>query len=114
VPLSKQLDYDVFLVNGEAIASIPPIALAPGERVRLRLINAGNMLHTVRGRGRGFKVVATDGNPVPPGLTLRTEAVRLGPSERVDLELYATDPGGWQFESDIEHHMASGVITALR
>ncbi len=114
VPLSKQLDYDLFLVNGKATASLPPVAVAPGERVRLRLINAGNLIHTIYGRGRPLKVVATDGNPVPPGLVLPDDAATLGPSERVDLELNGTDSGGWTFEPDIEHLMASGMAAGLR
>jgi FtsP/CotA-like multicopper oxidase with cupredoxin domain len=114
VPLSKQLDYDLFLVNGKATASLPPIAVAAGERVRLRLINAGNLIHTIRGRGRPIKVVATDGNPVPPGLALPDAAATLGPSERVDLELLGSDPGPWTFESDVEHQMASGMTAGLR
>ena len=114
VPLSKQLDYDLFLVNGKATEALPPIAVASGQRVRLRLINAGNLIHTVRGRGRPIKVVATDGNPVPPGVALPDEAATLGPSERVDLELLGGDSGGWTFEADVEHQMASGMTAGLR
>jgi len=58
--------------------------------------------------------VATDGNPVPPGVALPDEAATLGPSERVDLELLGGDSGGWTFEADVEHQMASGMTAGLR
>jgi FtsP/CotA-like multicopper oxidase with cupredoxin domain/plastocyanin len=114
IPLSKQLDYDLFLLNGKAHEAIPPIEVRSGERVRLRLINAGNLLHTMHSHGHSFKVVATDGNPVPAGLELTKDSVTLGPSERVDVELYASNPGVWLFHCHMEHHMANGMMTTLR
>ena len=114
VPLSKQLDYDLFLLNGKAHEAIPPIEVRSGERVRLRLINAGNLIHTMHSHGHSFRIVATDGNPVPAGLQLTKDSVTLGPSERVDVELHATNPGVWMFHCHMEHHMANGMMTTLR
>ena len=82
VPLSKQLDYDLFLVNGKATEALPPIAVASGQRVRLRLINAGNLIHTVRGRaphqggGDGRQPGAAGGRPA--GRRRRRSAPRSG------------------------------------
>ena len=114
VPLSKQLDYDLFLLNGKAHEAIPPLEVRSGERVRLRLLNAGNLIHTMHSHGHSFKIVATDGNPVPAGLQLTKDSVTLGPSERVDVELHATNPGVWMFHCHMEHHMANGMMTTLR
>ena len=114
VPLSKQLDYDLFLLNGKAHEAIPPLEVRSGERVRLRLLNAGNLLHTMHSHGHSFRIVATDGNPVPAGLQLTKDSVTLGPSERVDVELHATNPGVWMFHCHMEHHMANGMMTTLR
>ena len=114
LPLSKQLDYDLFLLNGKAHEAIPPLEVRSGERVRLRLLNAGNLLHTMHSHGHSFRIVATDGNPVPAGLQLTKDSVTLGPSERVDVELHATNPGVWMFHCHMEHHMANGMMTTLR
>jgi FtsP/CotA-like multicopper oxidase with cupredoxin domain len=114
VPLARQLDYDLFLLNGKAHEAIPPIVVRQGERVRLRLINAGNLIHTMHSHGHSFKVVATDGVPVPAGLALTKDSVTLGPSDRVDVELHATNPGVWMFHCHMEHHMANGMMTSLR
>lgn len=113
-PHAKSLDYDLFLMNGKAHDSIPPVAVRPGERVRIRLINAGSLVHTVHSHGHSFKIVATDGNVVPPAAQLTKDSVSLGPSERVDLELHATNPGIWMFHCHMEHHMANCMMTTIR
>ncbi|MGH2350159.1 MAG: multicopper oxidase domain-containing protein [Chloroflexota bacterium] len=113
-PHAKQLDYDLFLMNGKAHESIPPLAVQQGERVRVRLINAGNLVHTIHTHGHSFKLIATDGNPVPPAAQLTKDSVTLGPSERVDLELVATNPGVWMFHCHMEQHMANGMMTTIR
>ena len=113
-PHSKQLDFDLFLMNGKAHDSIPPIMLKQGERIRVRLINAGSLVHTIHPHGHSFKIVATDGNPVPPLAQLTKDSVTLGPSERVDLEIEAKNPGVWAFHCHMEHHMANGMMTTIR
>ena len=62
-----ELGTDLFLMNGHAHESIPPIKLAEGERVLVRLINAGNLPHAIHTHGHSFKIVATDGNDVRRG-----------------------------------------------
>jgi plastocyanin len=113
-PHAKQLDFDLFLMNGKAHDSIPPLQLKQGERVRIRLTNAGQLVHTIHSHGHSFKIVATDGNLVPAAAQLTKDSVTLGPSERVDLELRAVNPGIWMFHCHMEHHMANGMMTTIR
>ncbi len=58
---------DYFLMNGKMNDAIPPIVVTEGDKVRIRLINAGNVPHPFHIHGHSFKIVATDGNPVPEG-----------------------------------------------
>jgi plastocyanin len=113
-PHAKQLDFDLFLMNGHAHEDIPPVVVNTGERVRIRLINAGSLMHTIHSHGHSFKIVATDGNPVPPAAQLTKDSVTIGPSERVDIELLATNPGVWMFHCHMEHHMANGMMTTIQ
>jgi FtsP/CotA-like multicopper oxidase with cupredoxin domain len=113
-PHAKALDFDFFLINGKAHDAIPPIQLKQGERVRVRLINAGALVHTIHPHGHSFKIVATDGNFVPVANQLVKDSVTLGPSERVDIELSATNPGIWMFHCHMAHHAANGMMTTLR
>ncbi|MDQ3411320.1 MAG: multicopper oxidase domain-containing protein [Chloroflexota bacterium] len=108
------LGTDLFLINGHAHESIPPIALAEGERVLIRLMNAGNLPHAVHSHGHSFKIVATDGNPVPSGTELTKDTVLIGPGERYDLELEATNPGIWMFHCHMENHADNGMMTLIQ
>lgn len=108
-----ELGTDLFLINGRAHESIPPITLAEGERVLIRLTNAGNLPHAVHSHGHSFKIVATDGNAVPAAAQLTKDTVLIGPGERYDLELEADNPGIWMFHCHMENHAANGMMTLI-
>ena len=75
--------YVTTTVNGRTGAAILPIATTPGEAVRLRLINAGNQIHYVE-FPLPVTIAALDGHELVGG-PLITDAIPLGPAERVDL-----------------------------
>jgi plastocyanin len=109
-----ELGADMFLVNGHAHGGIAPVVVKEGERVLLRMINAGHMAHPIHLHGHSFKIVATDGNPIPEGMEWTKDTVLIGPAERYDLEFTANNPGVWMFHCHIEHHMANGMMTVLQ
>jgi plastocyanin len=109
-----ELGTDLFLMNGHAHESIPPIRLAEGERVLVRLINAGNLPHAIHTHGHSFKIVATDGNDVPDGMALLKDTVLIGPGERYDLELDGNNPGVWMFHCHMENHAANGMMSLIQ
>lgn len=85
--------YDLFLMNGTAADAIEPMRVSVGQRIRLRLVNAGNLVHSMHLNGQAFTIVATDGNLVPPAARLLKDTVLIGPGERYDLEVLATYDG---------------------
>ncbi len=107
------LHYDLFLMNGKAGSAIPPLRLKAGERVRVRLINVGSLPHSMHTHGHIFKVVATDGNPVPPAAQLRKDTILIGPGERYDLELAGYNPGVWMFHCHMPNHGENGMMTTI-
>ncbi len=107
------LHYDLFLMNGKAGSAIPPIALKAGERVRVRLINVGSLPHAMHTHGHIFKIIATDGNPVPPAAQWRKDTILIGPGERYDLELTGYNPGVWLFHCHMPNHGANGMMTTI-
>jgi FtsP/CotA-like multicopper oxidase with cupredoxin domain/plastocyanin len=109
-----ELGTDLFLMNGHAHESISPIRLAEGERVLVRLINAGNLPHAIHTHGHSFKIVATDGNDVPEGMALLKDTVLIGPGERYDLELDGNNPGVWMFHCHMENHAANGMMSLVQ
>ena len=108
-----ELGSDHFLVNGKMHGAIPPLYVNEGERVLIRLIHAGHLPHPIHTHGHSFKIVATDGNPVPEAARWTKDTVLIGPAERYDLEFTADNPGVWMLHCHIEHHMANGMMTTI-
>jgi plastocyanin len=63
--------------------------------------------------GQSFRIIATDGNPVPPGFQLVKDTVSIAPGERYDLAVDGTNPGVWMFHCHINNHAANGMTTTL-
>jgi FtsP/CotA-like multicopper oxidase with cupredoxin domain len=108
-----ELGADLFLMNGHIHEAINPIKVKEGDRVLIRLMNMGAMPHPIHIHGHSFKIVATDGNPVPPDAQLTKDTVLVAPGERYDLELIANNPGVWMVHCHIENHAANGMMTLL-
>lgn len=76
------VDYGLFLSNGRPPDDPEEVAMEPGERVRLRMINAASdTAFRVAVGGAQLEVTHTDGRPVLP---VDTDAVLLGMGERYD------------------------------
>jgi len=108
-----ELGTDLFLLNGHTHEAIPPVKVAKGDRVLIRLINMGSLGHPIHLHGHLFKIVATDGNPVPPAAQLTKDTVWIAPGERYDIELVADNPGVWMIHCHIENHAANGMMTLI-
>lgn len=108
-----ELGTDLFLMNGHAHDAIDPLTIAEGEHVLVRLMNIGNVPHPIHTHGHSFKIVATDGNPVPEAAQLTKDTVLIGPGERYDIELVGDNPGIWMFHCHIESHAANGMMTEI-
>jgi FtsP/CotA-like multicopper oxidase with cupredoxin domain len=108
-----ELGSDYFLMNGRMHGAVPPIVVKTGERVLIRLLNAGSLPHAFHTHGHSFTIVATDGNPVPAGARWTKDTLLIGPSERYDLALVADNPGVWMVHCHMEHHMANGMMTLI-
>lgn len=91
-----------YIVNGQSAPSIPPLELKRGERVRLRVINAGQEAVPLHLTGHRFSVSGINGgDPLEPHVLRDT--ISVGPSERVDLEFVADNPGVWSLASELMH-----------
>ena len=89
---------DRFTVNGKAYPHAAPLIVRQGERVRLRLINAGTTATQVFAlAGHPLIVTHTDGNPL--SVPVPVDAVPLGVGERADVEFQASSPGRWKLGS---------------
>ncbi len=85
--------YDGLIVNGRGDRSATELRVRRGDRLRLRLINAGSSLPLlIQVAGHEMQVTHADGQPIDPG---KTRAVTLGMGERWDVLIEAQNPGLW-------------------
>ena len=92
---------DYFLINGKANpdpSSDPKTAVTArkNQTVLVRLINAGYLVAVVSLGGLPFKVVASDGRPLPS--TVTTTSQIIAPGERYDLLVTFSSTGNWLAE----------------
>lgn len=109
MPMSG-MEPNYFTLNGKAFPSTETINVKVGQRVRLRLIGIGQFIHPMHLHGFPFKVVATDGHPVPEGAQLTKDTVSVAPGERYDIEFTAAEPGQWMLHCHILHHTTNDNV----
>ncbi|MBA2875203.1 multicopper oxidase family protein [Thermaerobacillus caldiproteolyticus] len=90
--------YDIFTINGKSGDLVEPLKVKQGERVKLRLINAGYMTHKLHLHGHQFQVTAIDGQPIKDPKLIKDELLAIAPGERYDIEFTANHPGTWYLE----------------
>jgi FtsP/CotA-like multicopper oxidase with cupredoxin domain len=100
--------YDAFTINGRAFPLTEPVYVKTGEQVRIRFINAGYQPHYLHTHSHKFRVVARDGAYVDEPQLIDT--VHIGAAQRVDIILYADNPGIWPFHCHRLNHVANDHI----
>jgi len=98
------MDYNYFTINGKAYPAIPPWVLNEGDRVRVRIVNMSNLAHPMHLHGHDFKVIAKDGEPVPPANQQWMNTLNVSPGETYDLAFISDNPGVWVFHCHELHH----------
>ena len=86
--------YDAFLINGRRTSRLDA---KPGERIRLRVINAAASTYFyLRWAGGPVTIVAADGQPVKP---VPLDRVLMAIAETYDLIVTVPRSGAWEFRT---------------
>ncbi|WP_336788298.1 multicopper oxidase family protein [Paenibacillus sp. MMO-177] len=101
--------YDLFTINGKSGSLVDQLQVKEGDKVRIRLINAGYLSHQIHLHGHEFKVIATDGQPINNPSVLKDNVINIAPGERYDIEFVANNPGQWLIEDHSDNKAASGM-----
>jgi FtsP/CotA-like multicopper oxidase with cupredoxin domain len=101
-------EYNWFTINGKSFPATDNMVVNQGERVRVRIINAGYQSHPMHLHGKRMTVMAKDGAPLPA--PYQADTVLVGSGERYDFELVADDPGDWMFHCHILHHVTNDAV----
>jgi FtsP/CotA-like multicopper oxidase with cupredoxin domain len=125
---SKKLKYDVeytlvlndgalgFTLNGKSFPATQPLTAKVGQRVLIRYMNEGTMIHPMHLHGFPQQVVAKDGYPLPAPYLCDT--LNIAPGDRWDVIVEPDEAGAWAFHCHILPHAETqmgmfGMVTAL-
>jgi len=105
-----------FTINGKAFPATQPILAKKGDRIRIRYMNEGLMIHPMHLHGMYQQVIAKDGARLPAPYLVDT--LNVAPGERYDVLVDCLEPGAWAFHCHILTHAESahgmfGMVTAL-
>jgi FtsP/CotA-like multicopper oxidase with cupredoxin domain len=105
-----------FTINGRAFPYTQPIVAAKGDKIRLRYMNEGLMIHPMHLHGMYQQVIAIDGATLTTPYLVDT--VPIAPGTRYDTIVDCEEPGVWAFHCHILSHAESpnglfGMTTAL-
>jgi FtsP/CotA-like multicopper oxidase with cupredoxin domain len=106
-----------FTINGHGFPATVPVLAAVGERVLVRYMNEGVMMHPFHSHGFFQEVVARDGQDLGTA-RFRCDTLSVSPGERWDTIITADRPGIWAFHCHILPHVEGpmgmfGMVTAL-
>ncbi len=105
-----------YTFNGKSFPGTEPLVAKLGQRMRIRFMNEGMMIHPMHLHGMHMTVIAKDGWDVPA--PWKCDTLNVAPGERWDVIVNCTSPGTWAFHCHILPHAESdrgmfGMVTAL-
>jgi manganese oxidase len=105
-----------YTLNGKGFPATEPVVAKLGQRVRIRFMNEGMMIHPMHLHGMHMTVIDKDGWPQPA--PWKCDTLNVAPGERWDVIVNCTMPGTWAFHCHILPHAESqhgmfGMVTAL-
>lgn len=104
--------YSTFLVNGKPPSDPIILRTRRGDRIRLRLINAGAATgFRVSLAGHRLLVTHADGASVNPVLV---DALEFAPGERYDVFVVADNPGVWELQASSVDEPTRAARAVLR
>ncbi len=106
-----------FTINGHGFPATTPIVAKQGEKVLIRFMNEGNMMHPWHTHGFRMRVVARDGAPLG-NAAFQCDTLGVNPGERWDAIVDCDRQGVWAFHCHILQHVEGldgmfGMVTAL-
>ena len=103
-------------INGKSFPYTQPILAKVGDRIRIRYLNEGLLIHPMHLHGLEQEVWAKDGWNLPQ--PYKCDTLNIAPGERYDVIVNCHTAGAWAFHCHILAHAESshgmfGMVTAV-
>ena len=105
-----------YTINGKDFPATQPVVCKKGEKVLVRYMNEGMMIHPMHLHGMPQTVIAKDGYLQP--MPWMCDTLNVAPGERWDVIIEATEVGAWAFHCHVLTHVESahgmfGMVTVF-
>jgi FtsP/CotA-like multicopper oxidase with cupredoxin domain len=105
-----------FTLTGKSFPATAPLTAKVGQKVLVRFMNEGQMIHPMHLHGFPMQVIAKDGYLLPQPYLCDT--LNIAPGDRWEVLIDADTPGAWAFHCHILSHAEGpqgmfGMVTAL-
>lgn len=105
-----------FTINGKSFPYTQPIVAKKGQKIRVRYMNEGLMIHPIHLHGIPQLVFAKDGFNLP--VPYMCDTLNIAPGERYDVLIDCDAVGVWAYHCHILTHAESrhgmfGMVTVL-
>jgi manganese oxidase len=105
-----------YTINGKGFPATEPLVAKLGQKIRIRFMNEGMMIHPMHLHGMPMTVIDKDGYPQP--MPWKCDTLNIAPGERWDVIVDCDNPGTWAFHCHILPHAETehgmfGMVTAL-
>jgi FtsP/CotA-like multicopper oxidase with cupredoxin domain len=99
------MDFNWFTFNGKAAPDIEVMTVRKGDRVRIRFGNLTMDSHPIHVHGHTWRVVGTEGGPIPKAAQWPGNTINVPPGTTRDVEFIALGPGLWRIHCHKLHHI---------
>ena len=105
-----------YTFNGKSFPATEPLTAKVGQKLRIRFMNEGMMIHPMHLHGMHMTVFAKDGWNLPA--PWKCDTLNVAPGERYDVIVNCKSKGVWAFHCHILPHAESehgmfGMVTAV-
>lgn len=104
-------EFNTFTINGKTRDAASELPARVGEKVRLRLYNASNGVHSMHLHDFDMTIVSQNGHDRPLDAQFKVTTVDIGPGNFYDVEFTPDKPGKWVFHCHFPHHTSNSMMS---
>jgi hypothetical protein len=101
------MDFNWFTFNGKVAPDVEVMTVRRDDRVRIRFANLTMNSHPIHLHGHTWKVVGTEGGPIPESAQWPGNTINVPPGTTRDVEFIASNPGVWRLHCHKLHHVVN-------
>jgi len=82
-----------------------------GERVRIRIYNASNQVHSMHEHDFDLTIISQNGHERPAAAQFQVTTIDTGPGNFFEAEFVVDKPGKWLFDCHFPHHTSNSMMS---